>query len=37
MRKELKAFVTNLVKHIAMNVQKEVEAPTHPNRRIRMT
>jgi hypothetical protein len=27
MRKEIGAFVTNLVKHIAMNVQEEVEVP----------
>ena len=37
MRKEIGAFVTNLVKHITMNVQEEVEAPTPSNRRIRLT
>jgi len=37
MRKEIGAFVTNLVKNIAMNVQEEVWAPTHSNRRIRLT
>jgi len=36
MRKEI-GTVTNLVKHIAVNVQEEVESPTHSNLRIRWT
>jgi hypothetical protein len=37
MRKEIGAFVTKRVKHIAMNVQEEVEVPTHSNRCIWLT